>query len=133
MLLKVVMPVLDVVLPEIVLLTVAQKFGCWHSLCSSSSKSGVPKPVTYGWNTKSIKVEMKRKGTNGIPSLDGAESFGFAPRIRARRNVNEAFMGITIKPGVEEAERLLALGDHEVIQKRNNARHGLYVGDQPHA
>ena len=76
---------------------------------------------------------MKRKGTNGIPSLDGAESFRFAPRVRARRNVNETFEGVTIKPGVEEVERLLALGNHEVIQKRNNARHGLYVRDQPHA
>ena len=76
---------------------------------------------------------MKRKGTNGIPSLDGAESFRFAPRVRARCNVNETFTGVTIEPGVEEAERLLALGNHEVIQKRNNACHGLYVGDQPHA
>ena len=76
---------------------------------------------------------MKRRGTNGVPSLDGAESISLARRVRARCNVNEAFAGVTIEPGVEEAERLLALGNHEVIQKRNNACHGLYVGDQPHA
>ena len=51
MLLKVVMPALVVVLlEEVVLLEIAQKFGCWQSLGSSSSKLGVPKPVTYVWN-----------------------------------------------------------------------------------
>lgn len=46
---------LDVVLLEVILLDVAQKFGCWHSLGRSSSKSGVPKPVTYVRNPNQSK------------------------------------------------------------------------------
>ena len=67
MLLKAIMPVFVAVLPEVVVLAVAQKFGCWHSLGSSSSKLGVPKPVTYVWITKSIKVRNEEEGDERDP------------------------------------------------------------------
>jgi len=55
---------------------------------------------------------MKRhkfRGTNGVPSLDGGESFSIATRIRARCDVVEALGASAVQPEVEEAERGLAL------------------------
>jgi hypothetical protein len=75
------------------------------STCCSFRKSSVPKPVTYVWNPRSIKVERCFGGTNGIPSVNGRESNGVAARVRARCDVVEALAGLPIQPDIEEAER----------------------------
>jgi hypothetical protein len=76
--------------------------------------------VTYVWNSKSIKVEMKRKmfwGTNGIPSGNGRESIGVAARVRDRYNVVETRAALAVQPGIEEAERGPACCKQVVIKQ----------------
>ena len=74
------------------------------------SKSGVPKPVTYEWNPKSIDVGTKRKRTNRIPPGNGSESIGVAARVVARRDIVEAREpeAAVVQPEIEEAERRAA-------------------------
>jgi len=53
-----------------------------------------------------------------------------AARVRAIHDVVEAHQALTKQPGVEPAERGLALRKLVIIQQRDHAGHSLYIGDQ---
>ena len=82
-------------------------------MCSRDTKSGVPRPVTYGAQGQQTgKLNRHKTGrTHRVPSSDGGESFGVAALVRALRDVvDEAHDVAGVKPGVQKAKRFLAFG-----------------------
>ncbi len=80
------------------------------NLYCSSIKTGVPSPVTYGaQNQPTLKTKRyKSRKKNRIPSSDGGEPLSAASRVSARFDVREARTTVTVQPGIEETERVLA-------------------------
>ena len=68
----------------------------------------------------------KSGNAHRIPPDNSGEPFRPTARVRARRNVVEAVSADVVEPGVEEAERGLALRNEVVVQQRNNSCHSLY-------
>ena len=74
---------------------------------------------------------MKRRKSGGayrIPPGDRGESVSPTARVLAKCDVGEARAADAVEPGVEETERGHAFRKAVVVQQRNNASHGLYVG-----
>jgi hypothetical protein len=97
---------------------------------SSSTKFGVPRPVTYATQSQpTTKIsESKSDGrTNRIPSRDSRESIRAAAALaRARCNVVEVRVMArvrrmsdfrTVQPRIEEAKRAPPLRNQEVIKQ----------------
>ena len=75
-----------------------------RSIPCRSSNFSVPRPVTYGAQSQltfTITKGHKSSGTHRIPSRYGRESFSFAARVRAGRDIGEAFDALTVQKGVE--------------------------------
>jgi len=67
----------------------------------------------------------KLRGTNRIPSNNGGESGTVAAWVIARRDVVEAQRAGSVQPGIEEAERGLALREAIVINQREDGCRGV--------
>ncbi len=65
--------------------------------------------------------------THRIPPSDRGESSSVAARVRPRLDVVEPCEAPAVQPGVEPAERVLAVRNQIVIQQRDNARYSLYM------
>ena len=79
---------------------------------------------------------MKRpdsRKANWIPSNYSGKPVSSAARVRSRCDVVKTSQceAVAVQPGVEPAKRGLILRKQMIIQLRDDASHGLYVGCQP--
>ena len=59
--------------------------------------------------------------SDSIPALLGREAVGLAAVRGADGDVGEGLVGLAVEPGVEETERLLALGEQSIVDESNDS------------